>query len=354
MTDALTPDRRVELPLDGGGTAVLRLPAGGPPDRPVPAVVLLQPFGAWNRDAFMPAEVSGNGPVGLFADLGAALVGAGIAAVSFDTRFVTEDFAGGAGTPRLTFTGMVDDAVRAVEQARAHADVDASRVALLGVSMGTEVALAAAERLADGTRLALVAPIAEQCAVFHRWKGLGRQLEWLVGSGFVDADGTVDLKAAKADHLGRHGWWDDFDLDERLGSGIEIEQLRAELAAAYDAWELRATGHGDESAPASFWSDWFAQPAPLRRLSGTSGAMTIHVGAEDWTTPPRHAWSVHRAAVGQGLRSDLTVHPRLGHLMSPRTADGLRTYGPFDPDFQRALVGSVGALLDPGTAEQGG
>ena len=72
------------------------------------------------------------------------------------------------------------------------------------------------------------------------------------------------------------------------------------------------------------------------------------MGAEDWTTPPRQAHLLHRAALAHGLGSELAVHPRLGHLMSPRSAEGRRTYGPFDPDFLRALVASVDAVLRPG------
>jgi dienelactone hydrolase len=342
MTDDLTPGRTEDLPLDEGRAVTLRLPVG---DAAVPAVLMLQPFGAWDRDALLPAEVSGNGSVRLFADLGDALIEAGLAALAFDTRFVTEDRHGGAGSSRLTFTGLVDDAVRAVELARAHPGVDASRVLLLGVSMGAEVALAAAERLGGEARLALVAPSAESRPVFQRWMGLDRSLEWLVASGFVGADSAVDLDAVRNERVGRSGWWDEFDLDDRFGPRIDLEQLRAELAFDYDAWEHRALEHGEESAPSSFWRDWYAQPAPYRRLAGMSGRVMIHVGAEDWTTPSRQARLLHRAALAHGLRSRLTVHPQLGHLMSPRTAEGLRTYGPFDPDFLRNLVASVDAVL---------
>ncbi|WP_330288665.1 alpha/beta hydrolase family protein [Streptomyces sp. NBC_00576] len=348
MTDIAALGRTDDLSLDDGRTATLRLPGEIPTGRAVPAVVLLHPFGVWDRDAFLPAEASGNGPVRLFDDLGAALVRAGLAAAAFDTRFLTEDRRDGAGSPRFTFTGLVDDAVRVVEQARAHPEVDSSRVLLLGVSMGAEVAVAAAERLGGESHLAVVAPSAEARPVFQRWMGLDRRLEWLVAGGFTGADGVVDLAAARADELGRSGWWEDFDLVDRFGSSADLELLRAELAFEYDTWEQQALGRGDESAPASFWRDWFAQPAPYRRLAGITGRMTIHVGAEDWTTPPRQAHLLHHAALAHGLQSQLTVHPRLGHLMSPRSADGLRTYGPFDPEFLRALVESVDAVLRPG------
>lgn len=347
MTNHFAFGRTDDLPLDEVRTAVLRLPSEHPPGQAVPAVVMLHPFGAWDRDAFLPAEASGTGPVRLFEDLGTALVRAGLAAATFDTRFLTEDRCDGAGSPRFTFTGLVDDAVRVVEQVRAHPDVDENRVLLLGVSMGAEVAVAAAERLGGESRLAVVAPSAEARPVFQRWMGLDRRLEWLVAGGFTDSDGIVDLAAAKADATGRSGWWEDFDLVDRFGSSTDLELLRAELAFEYDNWEQQALAQGEETAPASFWRDWFAQPAPYRRLAGVTGRITIHVGAEDWTTPPRQARLLHRAALAHGMRSQLTVHPRLGHLMSPRSADGRRTYGPFDPDFLRTLVESVDEVLRP-------
>ncbi|GLW56379.1 alpha/beta hydrolase family protein [Kitasatospora phosalacinea] len=348
MTDDHAPGRTDGVPLDRGRTAQLRLPADRPGGPPVPAVVLLHPFGAWDRDAQLSAEESGNGPVRLFADLGAALVAAGTGALSYDARFRTEDPQGGAGSPRFTFTGLVDDAVRAVGQLRAHPAVDADRVLLLGVSMGAEVALAAAERLGGESRLVAVAPSAEARPVFQRWLGLDRRLEWLA-AGFTAADGTVDLAAALADTTGRSGWWEPFDLVGRFGPRADLEVLRAELALEYDAWEDAALAGDEASAPASFWRDWYAQPAPYRRLAGITGRIAVHVGAEDWTTPVRQAHLLHRAALAHGLRSHLHVHPRLGHLMSPRTEDGLRTYGPFDPAFQRSLVASVDDLLQPDT-----
>lgn len=99
MTDIAALGRTDDLSLDDGRTATLRLPGEIPTGRAVPAVVLLHPFGVWDRDAFLPAEASGNGPVRLFDDLGAALVRAGLAAAAFDTRFLTEDRRDGAGSP---------------------------------------------------------------------------------------------------------------------------------------------------------------------------------------------------------------------------------------------------------------
>jgi len=329
------------IALDAGGPpGTLALPGGAGPDQRVPAVVLLHPFGVWDRDGCMEAEASGNGPVELFTDLRDDCTSAGLAAASFDAIFLTRS----RDVAEFTFGAMVDDAVAVARQVAAHPYVDESRICLAGVSMGAEVAVAAAERLGGECRLALVAPSADLRPHFQRWMGADRRLEWLAAAGYLGADGTVDLAAAARDVTGRSGWWDSFDLVERLGDKIDAELLRALITLEYDEWELRAQTTGDDDAPASFWQDWYAQPAPHHRLAHLSGTLTIHVGAEDWTTPARHAWLLHTTAQARGLRSDLTVHPGLGHLMSPRDAAGMRTYGPFDPGFRRDLSTAITAL----------
>ncbi|WP_342449648.1 hypothetical protein [Kitasatospora phosalacinea] len=97
-------------------------------------------------------------------------------------------------------------------------------------------------------------------------------------------------------------------------------QVRAEPALEYDAWERDALVGADDSAPAPFWRDWYARPAPYRRLSDLRGRVAVYGGTEDRTAPPRHSRRshlLHRAATAAGLESRLTVHPHLGHLLSP-------------------------------------
>ncbi|GAA2455476.1 alpha/beta hydrolase family protein [Streptomyces glaucus] len=343
MTDHRTV-RRETVSLNGfSGT--LTSPAGLA--QAAPAVVLLHPFGAWDRAGFLPDEVSGNGPVRLFDDVAAACAARGAVVLGYDSRFVTESFQGGAGSPRLTFTGLVEDAVAAVKWLSERAEVDPARVCLLGISMGTEVALAAAEELGAPHRLVLVAPVAESYAVRGRWMHLQRRQEWLVSAGFVDDEGNVDLAAAARDTVGRSGWWDDFDLHDRLGSRVPAERLWAHLTAEYDTATRRALHHGDESGPASFWQDWSAQPHAYERAARVPGPLSLHVGADDWTTPPRQAWLVHDCATAHGVDSTLRSYPGLGHLMSRPHADGTRTYGPFAPEVLDALARDVTGV--PGT-----
>ncbi|MET9290381.1 alpha/beta hydrolase fold domain-containing protein [Streptomyces sp. NPDC003077] len=306
-----------------------------------PAVVFLHPFGAWDRTGLLTDEVTANGTVRLFDDLAAACAARGAIAFGYDSRFVTESLNDGAGSARLTFTGMVEDAVAAVKWLSAHEEVDPARVSLLGISMGTEVALAAAEELDAPHQLILVAPVAENYAVRRRWMNLQRHQEWLVSAGYIDADGNVDLSAAARDTSGRSGWWDDFDLDDRLGSRVPAERLWAHLTAAYDEATHRALHQGDESGPASFWQDWSAQPHAYQRAARVPGPLSLHVGDDDWTTPPRQAWLVHHAATAHGVASSLRGYPGLGHLMSRPHADGTRTYGPFAPEVVEALVRDV-------------
>ncbi|MEV0243333.1 hypothetical protein AB0I06_25870 [Streptomyces sp. NPDC050674] len=326
---------REELDPTGGLPGTLTLPAER--TGPVPAVVLLHPFGAWDRDGSLPPEVTGNGPVRLFADLEEAFTAAGVAVARFDCRFVTGRREDGWDPRRVTFQGLVDDAKAAFAAVRAHGAVDARRVALLGVSLGTEVAVAAAEQLGGEHVLLLVAPVAEHYPVRWRWLNVERRTEWLALRGLVDGDGKTDLAAAAADRVGRSGWWDDFDLHERLGPSAGIEEVQALLIGRHQAIVREAFEQGNEDAPAAFWRDWCAQPDAFVRIGSVRGVVRVHVGDDDWTTPPRQGL-LFRQAAKEGLDVRLRLHPGLGHLMSPRAADGARTYGPFTREVLDALV----------------
>ncbi|MFC5658487.1 hypothetical protein [Streptomyces nogalater] len=333
-------DAALREPLDptGGLPGTLTLPAGR--TGPVPAVVLLHPFGAWDRDGSLPPEATGTGHVRLFVDLERAFTAAGVAVARFDCRFVTGRDGTGWDPERVTFRGLVDDARTAFAAVRAHPAVDAGRVAFLGVSLGTEVAVAAAERLGGEHTLLLVAPVAEHYPVRWRWLNVERRTEWLTLRGLVGADGRTDLAAAAADRVGRSGWWDDFDLHERLGPAAALEEVRALLVARHQEIVTEACARGDADAPAAYWRDWCGQPHAFERITGVRGTVRVHVGDDDWTTPPRQAW-LFRQAAREGLDVRVRLHPGLGHLMSLRAADGTRTYGPFTREVLDALVAEL-------------
>ncbi|MFD5164251.1 alpha/beta hydrolase family protein [Streptomyces hawaiiensis] len=327
LREALDPTGR--LP----GTLTLPAARTGP----VPAVVLLHPFGAWDRDGSLPPEATGTGHVRLFVDLERAFAAAGVAVARFDCRFVTGRDGNGWDPERVTFQGLVDDAKSAYAAVRAHPAVDAERVAFLGVSLGTEVAVAAAEQLGGEHFLLLVAPVAEHYPVRWRWLNVERRTEWLASKGLVDGAGKTDLAAAAGDRVGRSGWWDDFDLHERLGPSADIEEVQALLIGRHHEVVTEAFERGNEDAPAAYWRDWCEQPNAFVRIAGVRGAVRVHVGDDDWTTPPRQGL-LFRQAAPEGLDVRVRLHPGLGHLMSPRAADGTRTYGPFTQEALDALV----------------
>lgn len=290
----------------------------------VPAVVLLHPFGAWDRHGFVPAEVSGNGDVRLFDDLAQALLRAGVAVARYDARLET-------------FTALVEDAATAVRWLRMHPRI--SMVTIVGISLGTEVAVAATAGFGPA-RLVLVAPVAESYQVRWRWLNVERRLEWLYHTGLVSPEGMVDLTRVAAETTSRGGWWDAFDPELFKSARITVEELSARLIRWHEDEVSTVLSKGDGEVAPDFFRDWCAQIPAFRRIAAVQGQAFIHVGGDDWTTPPRQAWLLHAAALA-GLSAEVTVHPGLGHLMSPRSADGRRTYGPFAPAAIDAIVTDV-------------
>lgn len=316
---------RVERVDLGSLPGWLDLPeAEGATSAGVPAALLLHPFGAWDRHGYVPAAVSGSHAVWLFEDLAVALLRAGVAVARYDARV-------------QTFTDLVEDASTALRRLRS--DPRIGEVTLLGISLGTEVAIATAAG-AGPVRMVLVAPVAESYPVRWRWLNVERRLEWLHQAGLVGPDGVVDLTRVAAETTARSGWWDPFDPDQFCASEVTIEQLAATLIRWHDDEVAVALSKGDGTVPPDFWRDWCAQPPAFRRLSAAQGQAFIHAGSDDWTTPPRQAWLLHAAATA-ALTVEVTVHAGLGHLMSPRSADGRRTYGPFTAKAIDAIVSDV-------------
>jgi pimeloyl-ACP methyl ester carboxylesterase len=312
------------------------------PDIPgrVPAVLLLHPAGASDRRGHISAEDSGNGEVFLLDDLAAALLQAGVAVLRFDNRFVTARRGDRWEPSRITFPGLVEDAVTLLRYLQAHPGVDRDRISLLGISQGSMVAVAAADLAGGDCRLILAAPPALSFDEHVSWQRVGSRLEWLLAAGLVGLDGNVDLKRIAERATERSGWWSDFD-PAAFGDGpVSYERMAAILHRDLVRWSGRVLSVGDDSAPVGFWRSRRAQPATHELLSGLRGRVHIHVGEDDWTTPPRQSLLLADVAP-DGLEVQVTVHPDLGHLLSPRNAAGQVTFGPIAPSALAALAASA-------------
>ena len=336
----------------------------------VPAVLLLHPSSAWDRRALIPAEESGTGrDVYLFDDLAAALLRAGVAVLGFDSRFVTARRGDGWEPGLVTFPALIQDAVALLRYLQEHPGVDPDRISLLGVSLGTQVAVGAAvqaaaeARAAGGSarpcRLILAAPGVQPLDQHLAWSMVGRRLEWLLAAGLVDRGGNVDLRRVAERRAARFGWWDEFDPSHftpvpgpHTGPGaqpgpdpdlVPYEQVAGVLLHRHDEFVRRIFRSGGDGAPAEYWRTRRDRPPMAELLAQLTGRVWVHVGDDDWTTPPRQSWQLARCAP-EGLDVQVTVHPDLGHLFSPRDRDGRMTYGPIDPSVLAALTASALAV----------
>lgn len=323
------PGVRVE---EAGEAGWLALPdATGP----VPAVLILHPSGAWDRRGLIPAQVAGTEQdVYLFDDLVTALTDAGVAVLGFDCRFITGRGKDGWEPGRVTFPGLVEDAMTMQSYLRSHPRVDGARVSMMGISLGTSVAAAAAARDGQPCRLILAAPCAVGFDDHLAWIMVGRRLEWLLASGLVSPEGKVDLSQVAAREVERSGWWDDFDLTHY---DVDFEQLASELWRRHDQYKAALLTADDADAPAEYWVTRRAQPPMDQVLADVRGRVWVHVGGEDNTTAPRQSWLLARSA-HPGLDVQVTVHPGLSHLFSARDAAGRLTYGPIASTALAALT----------------
>ena len=308
----------------------------------VPAVLLVHPSGAWDRRGTIPAEEAGTpDDVHLFDDLAAALLRAGVAVLGYDSRFVTARRADDWAPGQVTFPALVQDATAVLQYLREHPGVDSERITLLGVSLGTQIAVGAAAQAGGPCRLILAAPGTIGLDQHLTWMLVGRRLEWLLAAGLVDRDATVDLRRIADLAAERAGWWDEFtpaDFTPPTGTDrIPYEQLAATLLHRHNEFVHQIYTTGDESAPAEYWRSRQAWPPMTQTLSTLRGRVWVHVGDEDWTTPPRQSRLLAHAAP-EGLDVQVTVHPDLGHLFSPRDPAGRLTYGPIHPTVLTALT----------------
>jgi hypothetical protein len=310
---------------------------------PVPAVLLLHPAGAGDRrGTILARDANTDQDVYLFDDLAAALLTAGVAVTGFDSRFVTARRTDGWEPGQVTFPALIQDAAALLGFLRGHPGVDRRRISLLGISLGTQIAVGAAARTGGECRLILAAPGAVSLGQHLSWMLIGRRLEWLLAAGLVGRDATVDLGRLAGLAAERAGWWDAFDpADFTHGTGpVSYEQVAAVLHHQHDTFVRDLFATGDESSPAEYWLTRRAHPPMAQSLATLRGRVWLHVGDEDWTTPPRQAWLLAHSAP-PGLDVQVTVHPDLGHLLSPRDRAGRLTFGPIHPSAVAALTASA-------------
>jgi dienelactone hydrolase len=330
--------RRETISIDRGSFVLegdLGLPAHW--SGPVPAFVLLHPWGAWDRNGSLDPEMSAHGePIHLFRQLRDRLVPSGVAVLSYDSRF---HVCRGRDNPRfgqISFSGLVADAREAVARLRRTEGVHPEQVWLLGISVGTEVAVAVAEQDPSIGGLILLAATGECYARRSHYLAVERKIEWLLQSGLVGPGGTVDLQALEARATERWGWWD-LEPDLRRSGQVSLEYIAAVLKAHLDSKLDGLLAGGDEEAPAAFWREWLDNPPAYRRIASYPGPVLILDGGDENTTPLREAHLLERSLAGR-RDARLEIYPGLGHLFSARREDGRRTYGPLSEQVLERLA----------------
>lgn len=326
----------IKVNISGAGDCVLEgriaFPHGTAAD--VPCVVLLHPWGAWDMDGSLDAELSlDDQPIQLFTQLRDILLASGVAVLRYNSRFIP----GADGTKPLfadrTFSNHVQDAEAAVRLVRQMNGIDPKRVLLLGISLGTEVALAVAERDSRLYGLLLLAAIGENFKQRLYYMNVERRLEWLLEQGMSDEHGWVDLAALKACHTERWGWW---ELSPELEGAerMPFEQVAAVLKHHHELYQARLLREGDHEAPAELWREWMNNEHPWERIARYKGYVLIATGDDDNTTPVREAYLLLQALEGRA-NVQFKLFPNCGHIFSPRKQNGRRTYGPLDEQVLR-------------------
>ena len=269
-----------------------------------PAVVLVQGSGPNDRDE----TVGANKP---FADLAAGLASRGVAVLRYDKRTKVYP-ARMAGVARLTVKDeVIDDAVAAIALLRSNPRIDASRVFVLGHSLGGMLIpriVAADPKVRGAIVMAGAARPLEQAMV--------EQMKYL-----AMADGTVTPEEQ---------------------AGIDQASKMAETIAALKP-EDAATGRLVGGAPASYWLD-------LRGYDPPAAAKAVHVpmlvlqGERDYQVTMEEFARWKAALAG---RPDVTFHsyPGLNHLFLPGSGKSLPAEYDRPAHVDEAVVNDIAAWI---------
>lgn len=317
-------DEEVRIPVSGGSLAgTLSLPEGPGPH---PAVILITGSGPQNRDE----EIFGFRP---FRILAGRLCHDGLAVLRLDDRGVGESRGNFAAATTDTF---VHDIEAALEFLRARADINPSRVGLLGHSEGALVAPMIASKSRDVAFAVLVAGPAVR----------GDSLLVLQSAAIARAAGAPDSGLRENADLQRRSFaalradtgWAALEQSVRETIFSSIEQR---LHLSPDSARV-AAGRAAAGQMARLRNPWMRRyvdldPAPF--LEATRCPVLALFGEFDTQVPPGPNRAAMQAAFARGGNHDATllVLPHANHLFQP-TENGSPSLYPglpkvFAPDF---------------------
>lgn len=308
---------------------------------PVPCVIFLHPWGAWDMDGSHDAEMSlDNKPIRLFLQLRDAIVPRGSAVLRYNSRFVSGVNGGKPQYEDRTFSGLVEDAREAVKLARNTPGIDPERIWLLGISLGTEVAVSVAETDSSLQGIILMAAIGENYRFRRYYMDVERKLQWLLEQRLVDPQAQVDLVKLRNCSVERWGWWE-LEQEIRDAESMTYEDVAAVLKRHYDMGLAKALYGENEEAPSIFWHEWIANEPAYMRVARFPGRVLILQGCDDNATPPREAYLL-KMALDSRSNADCVMFDQLGHIFSRRKANSQRTYGPLDEQVLKVVAAYIG------------
>jgi dienelactone hydrolase len=284
----------VTVPTPGGYTLAGTLTVPKNAAGPVPAVVLISGSGAQDRDAAMPAVPGYR----FFRQIADTLGRRGIAVLRLDDR----GWGASGGDPsRATSADLAEDTRAAVEWLRARADVDPTRVGLVGHSEGAIIA----------PMLAAADPQVRAIALFAGPSWTGRRIL-------------------------------DYQLREALrGQGLAGAELNAAFA--------RGVIERDAAAARYPWVHWFMAYDPLPAARRVRAPVLILHGRTDRQVTPEQAEELGAAILeGGGTDVTVTIFPDLNHLFIPDpdgTADPARYAALPSKEVPAEVLGALAGWL---------
>lgn len=299
---------------------------------PHPGVVLITGSGPQDRDE----ALAGHRPFAVLAD---ALTRAGFATLRADDRGV-----GGSGgrLADVDYDLLVGDVLALAARLRAHPDVDAARVGLLGHSEGGYLApLAALRDDATAFVVLLAGPSVDALAV------LELQNRLLYESAGADA-AAVEDQLAYLRELHRLVAAGELDAARRLTEAQVREQIAAlpEEERPDAAWvEARASGQAEQVATPYFRAFLLHDPAPaLKRLRvpvlALYGGLDVQVAAVQNAGPMRGL-----LRVAGNPDAEVIVLEGLNHLLQPARSGGLEEYATIETTIAPEALETISGWL---------
>lgn len=281
----------------------LTIPSSG---GPFPAVVMITGSGPQNRDE----ELFGFKPFRIIADHFAR---AGIAVLRYDDRGV------GGSTGNVSESTSADfaaDVIEAVRYLRAHSEIDASRIGLVGHSEGGIVAPMVA---AGSDAVAFIVLMAGTAVT-------GEQILFAQGEAILRANGATEAQLQTQRETQRRMF-----AVVRTGGGMaELESnLRAQVRAGIDSLPpdrraaiadidavVDAQVNGQLDAIRSPWFRFFLDHDPTESLERVHVPVLALFGELDLQVPPEVNREPLQQALDRGGNRDVTIHvlPKANHL----------------------------------------